>query len=142
MLIQLSPHDSPILAVCLVRSNPLCTGFETRLEFRDLSETIKKVGVWLDLGRTLAFCKQLEVAMRFTVKVAWQQDDGTVATAELGELYAGGLRSATDLGLKLSDAKPILTRLQNIVTATQVSSYCESIRKMSFVPSTTKNQGL
>jgi hypothetical protein len=67
--------------------------------------------------------------MRFTLKVEWQQDDGTVATAELGELYAGGLRSASDLGLKLSDAKPVLTRLQNIVAATQVSSYCESVRK-------------
>jgi hypothetical protein len=69
--------------------------------------------------------------MRFTVKVEWQQEDGTVATAELGELDAGGLRSATDLGLKLSDTKPVLARLQNIVTATQISSYCESVRKCS-----------
>jgi hypothetical protein len=67
--------------------------------------------------------------MRFTVKVEWQQDDGTVVTAEVGELYAGGLGSATDLGLKLSEAKPVLTRPQNIGAATQVSSYCESVRK-------------
>jgi hypothetical protein len=67
--------------------------------------------------------------MRFTVKVEWQQEDGTLALAELGEVYAGDLRTATDLGLKLSDTKPILTRLQNIVAATQVKSYCESVRK-------------
>jgi hypothetical protein len=66
--------------------------------------------------------------MRFTVKVEWQQEDGTVVTAELGKLNAGGLRSATDLGLKLFDTKPILTRLQNIVTVTQVRSSCESVR--------------
>ncbi|MEA2538897.1 MAG: hypothetical protein QOH35_263, partial [Acidobacteriaceae bacterium] len=52
--------------------------------------------------------------MRFIVKVEWQQEDGTVAAAELGGLDAVGLHSATDLGLKLSDTKPILTRLQNI----------------------------
>jgi hypothetical protein len=47
-----------------------------------------------------------------------------VATAELGGLDGGGLHSAADLGLKLSDKKPILTPLQNIVAATQVRSYC------------------
>ena len=46
--------------------------------------------------------------MKFTVKVEWQQEDGTVATAELGRMNADGLNSATDLGLKLSDTKPIL----------------------------------
>jgi hypothetical protein len=66
--------------------------------------------------------------MRFIVKVEWQQEDGTVAAAELGGLDAVGLHSATDLGLKLLDTKPILTRLQNIVTATQVRNYCESVR--------------
>jgi hypothetical protein len=66
--------------------------------------------------------------MRFTVKVEWQREDGTVATAELGDLDVDRLHSATDLGLKLSDTKPILARLQNIVTATQERSYCESVR--------------
>jgi hypothetical protein len=66
--------------------------------------------------------------MRFTVKVEWQQEDGTVATAELGRLDGGGLHSANDLGLKLADAKPILARLQNIVMTMRVRSYCKSVR--------------
>jgi hypothetical protein len=66
--------------------------------------------------------------MRFTVKVEWQQEDGTVATAELGRIDSDGLHSATDLGRKLSDTKPILAQLQNIVTKVQVRSYCELVR--------------
>jgi hypothetical protein len=66
--------------------------------------------------------------MRFTVKVEWQQEDGTVTTAELGRIDSDALHSAADLGLKLSDTKPILAQLQNIVTNIQVRSYCESVR--------------
>ena len=66
--------------------------------------------------------------MRFTVKVEWQQEDGTATTAELGRIDSDALHSAADLGLKLSDTKPILAQLQNIVTNIQVRSYCESVR--------------
>ena len=66
--------------------------------------------------------------MRFTVKVEWQQDDGTVAMAELGRIDSNALHEAADLGLKLSDTKPILAQLQNIVTNIQVRGYCESVR--------------
>jgi hypothetical protein len=39
--------------------------------------------------------------MRFRVKVEWQQEDGTVATAELGDWISGGctrqpIRTTTD----------------------------------------------
>ncbi len=68
--------------------------------------------------------------MQFTVKVKveWQQEDGTVASAELGRIDSDGLHSAADLGLKLSDTKPILAQLQNIVTKVQVRSHCQSVR--------------
>ncbi len=67
--------------------------------------------------------------MRFTVKVEWQQEDGRVATVELGRIDSDGLNSATDLGLKLSDTKPLLAQLQNIVTTVQVLSYCQAARR-------------
>jgi len=38
--------------------------------------------------------------MRFTGKVEWQQENGTLATADLGRIDSDGLHSATDLGLK------------------------------------------
>jgi hypothetical protein len=66
--------------------------------------------------------------MQFTVKVEWQQEDGTVAMAELGRIDSDGLNSATDFGLKLSDTKPILAQLQKIVTKIQVLSCCQSVR--------------
>jgi hypothetical protein len=50
----------------------------------------------------------------------WQQEDSTVATAELGEVDAGRLRYATDLGLKLYDDSLLLT--ENLGTGT-----CEEI---------------
>jgi hypothetical protein len=70
----------------------------------------------------------VEVEMRFTVKVECQQKDGTVAMAELGRIDSDALHAAADLGLKLSDTKPILAQLQNIVTNIQVRSCCESVR--------------
>jgi hypothetical protein len=54
--------------------------------------------------------------MQFAVRVEWQQEDGTAATAELGRIDSDALQSAADLDLKLSDTKPILAQLQNIVT--------------------------
>lgn len=66
--------------------------------------------------------------MRFIVKVEWQEEDGTVTTANLGQIDSDALQSAADVGLKLSDTKPILTQLQNIVTKVQMDRYCESVR--------------
>ena len=66
--------------------------------------------------------------MQFTVKVEWQQEDGTVATAELGRIDSEKLNLATDLGLKLPDTKPILSQLQKIITKVQVRSDCQSVR--------------
>ena len=51
--------------------------------------------------------------MRFIVKVEWQEEDGTIARADLGQIDSNALQSASDVGLKLSDTKPILTQLQN-----------------------------
>lgn len=66
--------------------------------------------------------------MRFIVKVEWQEEDGTVATAELGQIDSNALQSASDVGLKLSDTKPILTQLQNIIIKVQMDRYCQSVR--------------
>jgi len=52
--------------------------------------------------------------MGFTVKVEWQLEDGSIASAELGTMECGPCRSASDLGLVLADAKPILNRLQQV----------------------------
>ena len=66
--------------------------------------------------------------MRFIVKVEWQEEDGTIARAELGQIDSNPLQSASDLGLKLADMKPILTQLQNIIIKVQMDRYCESVR--------------
>lgn len=53
--------------------------------------------------------------MRFTVKVEWYREDGTSASVELGSVERGPCQSASDVGLALADAKPILSRLQQVV---------------------------
>jgi hypothetical protein len=74
------------------------------------------------------FAEQVEVAMRFTVKVEWQEENGSVATAELGKIESAALQSAADVGLKLSDTKPILVQLQDVVIGIQMRDYCGSVR--------------
>ena len=66
--------------------------------------------------------------MRFIVKVKWKEEDGTITRADLGQIESTALQSASDVGLKLSDTKPILTQLQNIVTRVQMDRYCQSVR--------------
>ena len=56
--------------------------------------------------------------MRFIVKVEWQEEDGTIARVDLGQIDSRALQSASDVGLKLSDVKPILAQLQNIEGST------------------------
>jgi hypothetical protein len=62
--------------------------------------------------------------MRFTVKVEWQQEDGTVTTAELGRIDSDALHSAADLGLKLSDTKPILAAFHRLNQSSMSDSPC------------------
>jgi hypothetical protein len=50
--------------------------------------------------------------MRFIVKVEWQEEDGTLTGAELGQIDSNALQAASDVGLKLSDTKPILTHFR------------------------------
>jgi len=66
--------------------------------------------------------------MRFIVKVEWQEEDGTITRPDLGQIDSNALQSASDVGLKLSDTKPILTQLQNIVAKVQLDRYCQSVR--------------
>ena len=66
--------------------------------------------------------------MRFIVKVEWQEEDGTKAHADLGQIDSNAIQSASDVGLKLFDTKPILTQLQNIITKIQMDHYCQSVR--------------
>ena len=66
--------------------------------------------------------------MRYTIKVEWEQEDGSVATAEPGTLEAHSCQSAADVGLKLADVKPLLTRLQEVVVTEQLRQYCQQAR--------------
>jgi len=67
--------------------------------------------------------------MQFTVKMEWEQEDGTVGMIELGRIESGAPQSAVDVGLKLSDTKPILSQIQKVVTSIQLRKYCESLRR-------------
>ena len=66
--------------------------------------------------------------MGFTVKVEWQREDGSTASVDLGAVECGPCRSASDVGLALADAKPILRRLQEIVVSEQLRRHCEPAR--------------
>ena len=57
-----------------------------------------------------------EAKLEFTITVNWRREDGSIATTPLGTLDRGACRSAEDVGLQLADAKPILGRLQEIVS--------------------------
>lgn len=66
--------------------------------------------------------------MRLTVKVEWQREDGSTASADLGAVECGPCRPASDVGLARVDAKPILSRLQQVVITEQLRSHCEGAR--------------
>jgi len=66
--------------------------------------------------------------MRFTLKVEWQRDNGSTSCVELGTVECGPCRSASDVGLTWTDAKPILRRLQEVVIAEQLKSHCQAAR--------------
>jgi hypothetical protein len=69
-----------------------------------------------------------EAKLEFTITVNWRREDGSIATTQLGILDRGACRSAEDVGLQLTDAKPILGRLQEIVVSEQLQRYCEAVR--------------
>jgi len=50
------------------------------------------------------------------------------ASAGLGRVECGTCQSVSDVGLALSDAKPILGRLQQVVTTGQLRGYYETAR--------------
>jgi hypothetical protein len=66
--------------------------------------------------------------IRFIVKREWQEEDGTLTRAELGQIDSNAYQSAPDVGLTLSDTTPILTPLQDIITKVQIDRYCDSVR--------------
>jgi hypothetical protein len=49
--------------------------------------------------------------MQYRVKIDWKQEDGSIVTADLGQVECGRCQSAADVGLKLADAKSLLARL-------------------------------
>ena len=69
--------------------------------------------------------------MHFTIRVEWQREDGTTATAELVTADHGPCESAGDVGLKLVAAKRIVARLQETVVKKQLEQYCEAARTCS-----------
>jgi hypothetical protein len=66
--------------------------------------------------------------MLYRVKVEWNEEDGGIATADLGQIECGSCQSAAEVGLKLADAKPILAKLQQVVVTQQLRRYCEAAR--------------
>ena len=66
--------------------------------------------------------------MQYRVKMEWKQEDGSIATAELGQVECGRCQSAADVGLKLADAKSLLARLQQVVVSQQLRDYCATAR--------------
>jgi hypothetical protein len=72
-----------------------------------------------------------EAKLEFTITVNWRREDGSIATTQLGTLDHSTCRSAEDVGLQLTDAKPILGRLQEIVVSEQLQRHCEAVRPCS-----------
>jgi hypothetical protein len=66
--------------------------------------------------------------MQYRVKIEWNQEDGSFATAEFGQVECGPCQSAADVGVKLADAKPLLARLQQVVVSQQLRDYCAASR--------------
>jgi hypothetical protein len=69
--------------------------------------------------------------MQYTIKAEWEQEDGSVIVAELGTIEGEACQSASDVGLKLADVKPLLTRLQEVVVREQLRNYCHQSRRCS-----------
>ena len=67
--------------------------------------------------------------MRFTVKVEWQQEDGTVTTAELGRIDSDALHSAADLGLKLSSIEVFEPMLTAEEAAAQLRMHTKTLQR-------------
>jgi hypothetical protein len=66
--------------------------------------------------------------MRYTIKVEWEQENGSLVTAELGIVESSVCQSAADVGLRLTDVKPLLSRLQQLVVAEQLRQHCRQSR--------------
>ena len=64
--------------------------------------------------------------MQFTVKVEWQQVDGSIASSSVATVDLEPFQSAADVGLKLVEGKHILNRLEQIVVDEQLRRYCEA----------------
>ena len=70
--------------------------------------------------------------MLYRVKVEWENEDGSISSADLGQVERGPCESAGDVGLKLAEAKALLAPLQQIVVSQQLQKYCADAR---FCPS-------
>ena len=66
--------------------------------------------------------------MRYRVKVEWENEDGGLEAAELGQVEAGPCSTASDVGLKLVAAQEIMARLQKVVTTQQLHRHCQAAR--------------
>ena len=66
--------------------------------------------------------------MRYRIKLEWENEDGSLEAAELGEVQTGVCLSAADVGLKLAATKEIIGRLQEIVIKQQLRQHCEAAR--------------
>ena len=69
--------------------------------------------------------------MQYRVKMEWKQEDGSIVTADLGQVECGRCQSAVDVELKLADAKSLLARLQQVVVSQKLRDYCAAARLCS-----------
>jgi len=63
------------------------------------------------------------------IKVERGNEIGSLEVCELGEVQTDRCLTAADVGLKLSAAKEIMGRLQEIVIQQQLRQHCEAARQ-------------
>jgi hypothetical protein len=68
--------------------------------------------------------------MRYRVKVEWENEDGGLETAELGQVEAGRCLTASDVGIKMVAAQEIMARLQRVMTKQQLHRHCQAARRV------------
>ena len=56
--------------------------------------------------------------MRYRIKLEWENEDGSVESAELGDVEAGACGSAADVGVKHAAAKQVLSRRECGISTT------------------------
>jgi hypothetical protein len=68
-------------------------------------------------------------AMQWVVKAELVRDDGTIEAVQLGFVERGPAKGFTDVGLTLTEAKELTSRLQQLVVSEQLLQHSEQARE-------------